>query len=174
MVGDTTKERHQHISDVTGQGALTVYRPAPAQLPPLQFPVIATPSNTEAAPSALALISLIFKRRPKQLQDDVPAVWFLRMSQHSTRTVMLYMHVKSHFTYRAIGIYLQPLLHGRWFADPFQFVFSLRRLLLNLPLAGLIHNIINTPILIFRLSTPAYSFHTPETEPRSIWSHLTL
>lgn len=35
---------------------------------------------------------------------------------------------------------------------------SLRRLLLNLPFPGFICNKINRPILMFRLSTPAYSF----------------
>lgn len=52
--GDSTKERHRHISDVTGHAAITVYRPTPAQLPPLQSSVIATLGITEAAPSALS------------------------------------------------------------------------------------------------------------------------
>lgn len=174
MVQRYNKGTHRHVRDVTGHGAITVYRPTPAQLPPLQSSVIATPDDTEAAPSAMVDSYLLaFNRRTKQLEDNAPAVWFLKMSQHSTRTAMLYTHVKYHFTYCAIRIYFIPS-PAAWLMICRSFLFgSLRRLLLNLPFPGLIHNIINRPILMFRLNTPTYSFQVLETDSLSTQSGLT-
>lgn len=50
---DNTKGQHWHINTVSGHNAITVYRPAPAQLPPLQSSIITTRSNVESVTPSL-------------------------------------------------------------------------------------------------------------------------
>lgn len=52
---DNTKDQHWHINTVEGHCTITVYGPAPAQLPPLESSIITTPSS--ATPVTLDLFT---------------------------------------------------------------------------------------------------------------------